>query len=662
MTTPDRLGKYEITEVLGRGAMGVVYKGFDPGIRRTVAIKTIRRELIEGDRPAAAMLARFRNEARAAGQLAHPGIVAVYDYGEDAAVAYIAMEYVEGNSLREYFDRGTRFAERDVVSIMSQLLDALEHAHARRVWHRDIKPANLIVMMDGRVKVADFGIARIEASDLTHTGAVMGSPGYMAPEQYAAATIDHRADIFAAGVVFYQLLTGKRPFVGSPEQIAYAICHTDVPRPSLVDPSRNLEQYDAIVARALAKRPEDRFRTAEAFRAAILEAHAAPASPTISADTIITEVLRPVGLAEASSPSRPQAAASQPAAAAPARSGARRGATAAIGAAIALVIAVAAWYGFSRREIPPAPPPAPVVAAPAAPAAPPAPARAQPDQEVVFWESMRNSSNRTELEAYLARYPDGAFAPLARARLDALAAADAKRDAAPGPKAATAPPAAERRAPEKPSPVEPRAAAKPDPGQEALFWESVRASSNPAELKAYLERYPQGTFAPLARARLDAIAATEAKAAAEPKLNLPPKPGSEQATLRVPQGADAAAKLPAAPASTARHYAGPWKGSISCDALEDTGPFTSPVSVAVNDATFVLERGKRDQPGYFMLRGTPDPDGRLQLLGTGISGMPKYRGKPYNAGFNGRFDGERYDAPGRLGSRNCVLSISRAGS
>src|SRR6266571_3079447 len=211
MTTPNHLGKYEITEVLGRGAMGVVYKGFDPGIRRTVAIKTIRRELIEGERPAAAMLARFRNEAQAAGKLAHPGIVAVYDYGEDASVAYIAMEYVEGNSLREYLGRGTRFAERDAVSVMSQLLEGLAHAHERRVWHRDIKPANIIVMMNGRVKVADFGIARIEASDLTQTGAMLGSPGYMAPEQYAAAAIDHRADLFAAGVVFYQLVTGAKP-------------------------------------------------------------------------------------------------------------------------------------------------------------------------------------------------------------------------------------------------------------------------------------------------------------------------------------------------------------------------------------------------------------------------------------------------------------------
>ncbi|MGH8702292.1 MAG: serine/threonine-protein kinase, partial [Burkholderiales bacterium] len=283
---PERLGKYEIAAVLGAGAMGVVYKGFDPGIGRVVAIKTIRRELIEGDRTAGAMLARFRNEARAAGRLVHPGIVAVYDYGEDAAVAYIAMEYVEGNSLREYLNRRTRFAERDAVSIMSQLLEALAHAHERGVWHRDVKPANLIVMMNGRVKVADFGIARIEASELTQTGAVMGSPGYMAPEQYAATAIDHRVDLFAAGVVLYELLVGSKAFVGTLEQIAYAICHTEPLRPSLADAGKGWERYDGIVAKALAKRAEDRFQTAEAFRVAILAAHAAPAAPSVSEGTI----------------------------------------------------------------------------------------------------------------------------------------------------------------------------------------------------------------------------------------------------------------------------------------------------------------------------------------------------------------------------------------
>ncbi len=357
MTTPNRLGKYEITEVLGKGAMGVVFKGFDPGIHRIVAIKTIRRELIEGERPAAAMLARFRNEARAAGKLAHPGIVAVYDYGEDASIAYIAMEYVEGNSLREYFGRGTRFVERDAVSIMSQLLEALAHAHARRVWHRDIKPANLIVMMNGQVKVADFGIARIEASELTQTGAVLGSPGYMAPEQYAAAAIDHRADLFAAGVVFYQLITGAKPFVGTAEQISYAICHTDPLRPSLADPGKGLERYDPIMAKALAKRPEDRFQTAEAFRAAILAVHAAPVASAISEETIITEILRPAAAVDLSSASRsPQGDAPHPAAAPAARAPSSRGWAIGAAAAAGVAIAVAAFAAWQAGWFAPAPP------------------------------------------------------------------------------------------------------------------------------------------------------------------------------------------------------------------------------------------------------------------------------------------------------------------
>src|SRR5262245_38980267 len=305
MSTPHHLCKYEITEVLGQGAMGVVYKGFDPGIRRTVAIKTIRRELVEGERHAAAMLARFRNEAQAAGKLAHPGIVAVYDYGEDAQVAYIAMEFVEGNSLREYIGRGTRFAERDAISIMSQLLEALGHAHERRVWHRDIKPGNVIVMRNGKVKVADFGIARIEASELTQTGVMMGSPGYMAPEQYAAAQIDHRADLFAAGVVFYQLVTGAKPFVGTAEQVSYATCHTEPLQASRADPGKGWERYDPVLAKALSKKPEDRYQSADAFRAAILAAHDQPAAAAVSEETIIVEVLRPAAAVELSGSPKP---------------------------------------------------------------------------------------------------------------------------------------------------------------------------------------------------------------------------------------------------------------------------------------------------------------------------------------------------------------------
>jgi serine/threonine-protein kinase len=611
-----------------------------------VAIKTIRRELIAADRTGAMMLKRFRNEAQAAGRLAHPGIVAVYDYGEDAAVAYIAMEYVEGNSLREYFARGTRFSERDAVSIMTQLLEALAHAHERRVWHRDIKPGNLIVMMTGRVKIADFGIARVETSDLTQTGAVLGSPGYMAPEQYAAATIDHRADLFAAGVVFYQLLTGSRPFVGTAEQVAYAICHAEPARPSLADPGKGWERYDALLMKALAKRPEDRFQTADTFRAALLEAHARPAAASIAEETIITEILRPAAALEPTVPSQPRAAAPAPSASRPQRRGWIAG-----GAVIAaLVVAGLAWILTSRREASP-PPAAPVAAAPA-PAAPSPPARTQSPEEVVFWESVRNSTNRAELDAYLAKYPEGTFAPLARARIESLAA-EAKRAAAPAPKPALAPPP-ERRPEERPP--------RPEPSQEALFWESVRASNNPAELQAYLDRYPQGAFAPLARARLDAIAAAQAKAAAEPKLNIPPRTGASQETLRVPAGADAAAKPAAAAAPAAPVRAGSWTARITCDAFEGQAGFSLPARVEVQNEAFVVERGTRDQPGWWQVRGVPDASGRLQLSGSGVSSHPNYRSKPYSASVTGRLEGDRYEGAGKFGARACTISLARAGS
>jgi len=309
---PAQLGKYTISEVLGKGAMGVVYKGFDPHIRRIVALKTIRKDLVDDDQEAN-LLARFRNEAQAAGRLSHPGIVGVYEWGEVGDVAFLAMEYVEGNSLREYFVRGTRFESRDMVSVMVQLLDALQHAHEQGVWHRDIKPANIIIMRNGKLKVADFGIARIDSSNLTQIGAVMGTPGYMSPEQYSGATVDWRADLFSAGVVLYQLLSGARPFTGTTESIAYKVCHENPPPPSMAEPGRCSEQFDAVVMMALAKKPEERFQDARAFREAVLAAHAAPASPALSEETILNEPTRPSAAMEPSLPSQPsRPAPSQP--------------------------------------------------------------------------------------------------------------------------------------------------------------------------------------------------------------------------------------------------------------------------------------------------------------------------------------------------------------
>lgn len=301
MSTPLQLGKYAVSEVLGKGAMGIVYKGFDPHLRRTVALKTIRKDLIDDDQTAV-LLARFRNEAQAAGQLSHPGIVSVYQWGEIDDIVFLAMEYVAGNSLREYFNRGRRFEGGDAVSVMVQLLDALNYAHEQGVWHRDIKPANMIIMNNGKLKIADFGIARIETSNLTQTGTVMGTPGYMAPEHYRGPSVDWHADIFSAGVVMYQLLTGVRPFTGSPESIAYKICHIDPVPPSEADPERCSAQFDAVAMKALAKNPAERYDTAAVFRDALLGAYAAPVSPAVSEDTVISELIRP-SMRQESSPS-----------------------------------------------------------------------------------------------------------------------------------------------------------------------------------------------------------------------------------------------------------------------------------------------------------------------------------------------------------------------
>ena len=294
---PERLGKYPVSGVIGRGAMGVVYRGYDPVIKRPVAIKTIRKELIDDDEhKAEATSDRFRREAQAAGALNHPGIVAVYEYGEDEKHAYIAMEYVEGNSLREYLRNGANFDERDAVSIMAQLLDALEFAHHNKVWHRDIKPANIIVMSNGRIKLTDFGIARLASAELTRANVVMGTPGYIAPEHYLGQPIDHRVDLFSTGVLFYELSARCAPFRGRPEAIMHDVCYHDPEAASSLDPQHRWPHYDAAIARALSKAPAERFSSAAEFRAAILGEYAHPVANTISEATIITQVARPIGI------------------------------------------------------------------------------------------------------------------------------------------------------------------------------------------------------------------------------------------------------------------------------------------------------------------------------------------------------------------------------
>lgn len=271
MATIDRIGKYRIDGVLGSGAMGVVYKAYDADIARTVALKTIRHELLDGLQEAD-IVARFRNEAQASGRLVHPNIVAVYDFGAYADTTYIAMEYVDGTPLNAFLVKDVPMDLAASITCITQLLRALDYAHARGVVHRDIKPANILITGDAQVKITDFGIAKIESSTLTQVGAVIGTPSYMSPEQFKGETVDGRSDLFAVGIVLYQMLTGVRPFSGPASTVMHQIIHEMPPRPSERQPSLN-PAFDAVLAKAMAKRVEDRYPGAQAFLDALNAAY-----------------------------------------------------------------------------------------------------------------------------------------------------------------------------------------------------------------------------------------------------------------------------------------------------------------------------------------------------------------------------------------------------
>ncbi|HNH34361.1 MAG TPA: serine/threonine-protein kinase, partial [Rhodocyclaceae bacterium] len=263
MNMPQKLGKYEIRRELGSGAMGIVYEGWDPAIGRRVAIKTVKREQLDRAE-AEEVLVRFRREAQAAGRLSHPNIVAIYEFGEDGGTSFIAMEFIEGRELKDHFDDEERFPLPRVVAIMEQLLAALDHAHKNGVVHRDIKPANIILLADGTVKVADFGIARIESSNLTQAGSVLGTPSYMSPEQFMGQTVDGRSDLYSAGVILYQFLTGEKPFTGALTTIMHKVLNEEPPAPSILNVQVR-RPFDALVKKAMAKRPDERFQSGREF-------------------------------------------------------------------------------------------------------------------------------------------------------------------------------------------------------------------------------------------------------------------------------------------------------------------------------------------------------------------------------------------------------------
>jgi serine/threonine-protein kinase len=256
-----KAGRYELLEELGRGAMGVVYKAFDPMIGRTVAVKTMRLAELGTGLPRPDLVQRFQTEARAAGQLVHPNIVIVYDAGEDQGLYYITMEYVEGRSLQTLLDRKQPFPLPRIMRIMGQVCGALDFAHQRHVVHRDVKPANIMLTGDDTVKVTDFGTAKILQLGTTQTGTIMGTPSYMSPEQVKGKPVDGRSDAFSIGVILYELVTGEKPFPGeNVTTVIYKLVNEEPIPPRELDSSVHPGLND-VITKALQKDPGQRYQS-----------------------------------------------------------------------------------------------------------------------------------------------------------------------------------------------------------------------------------------------------------------------------------------------------------------------------------------------------------------------------------------------------------------
>ncbi|MBI4559980.1 MAG: serine/threonine protein kinase [Candidatus Hydrogenedentes bacterium] len=268
---PARLGRYEILRELGKGAMGVVYEGRDPNIGRRVAIKTARRDVMAASGRAEEMMERFLREARAAGALNHPNIITIYDSDEEDGIAYIAMEFLEGTDLFHVISEKRRFGPEQIVEIAATICRALAEAHGHGIVHRDIKPSNIIMLPNSVIKVADFGIAHVTDSNLTQEGSMVGTPHYMSPEQFMAQKVDGRSDLFSAGIIIYELLTGEKPFPG--ESLS-AVMHSVLRQTPIAPRELNFavsECLSRVIMKSLNKDPKQRYQTGEAMAAALEE-------------------------------------------------------------------------------------------------------------------------------------------------------------------------------------------------------------------------------------------------------------------------------------------------------------------------------------------------------------------------------------------------------
>ena len=365
-----KLGRYDLLRVLGKGAMGMVYEGRDPNLDRRVAIKTIKVENLTPEE-AAEYEVRFRTEARSAARLQHPNIVSVYDSDRDVDVAYLVMEFIQGDDLKHHLDKGDVYTLEQTLGIMGDLLSALDYAHRQNIVHRDIKPANLLIETSGRIKLTDFGVARIQDSgDVTRTqGSMVGTLKYMSPEQVQGQPIDSRADLFAAGIVLYQLLTGKRPFDGGSDfDVIQQIVSRPHPAPSTIN-TQLPAAIDAVVARALAKTREERYATAQEFSTALQIAVRDAADATIA----------------------PQAS----------RSGSGRSST---------------WTSA------PSQPGDPIAMTKPGTSAGLSGSTVTQEVELVYWKDIKESEDIEDFEGFLVRFPTGIYADLAQRRLKKLRA------------------------------------------------------------------------------------------------------------------------------------------------------------------------------------------------------------------------------------------------